>query len=41
LVHTTKYFEVGQHVSLNVIPFNIQIMNKPESEDEEVLKEDD
>ena len=41
LVHTTKYFEVGQHVSLNVIPFNIQIMNKPESEDEEVLKEND
>ena len=40
LVHTTKYFEVGQHVSLNVIPFNIQIMNKPESEDE-VMKEDD
>ena len=40
LVHTTKYFEVGQHVSLNVIPFNIQIMNKPESEDEEVMKED-
>ncbi|WP_330362042.1 ABC transporter ATP-binding protein [Pseudobutyrivibrio ruminis] len=41
LVHTTKYFEVGQNVSLNVIPFNIQIMNKPESEDEEVMKEDD
>ena len=41
LVHTTKYFEVGQRVSLNVIPFNIQIMNKPESEDEEVLKEDE
>ena len=37
----SKYYEVGQHVSLNVIPFNIQIMNKPESEDEEVLKEDD
>jgi len=41
LVHTTKYYEIGQHVSLNVIPFNIQIMNKPESEDEEVLKEDE
>ena len=40
LVHTTKYFSVGQHVSINVIPFNIQIMNKPESEDEEVMKED-
>ncbi len=40
LVHTTKLFKVGQKVSLNVIPFNIQIMNKPESEDEEALKED-
>jgi spermidine/putrescine transport system ATP-binding protein len=30
-------FPVGQEVSLNVDPFNIQIMNKPESEDEEAV----
>ena len=41
LVHTTEYFPVGKKVSLNVIPFNIQIMNKPESEDEEAMKEDE
>ena len=37
LVHTTKMYPVGTHVGINVIPFNIQIMNKPESEDEEDL----
>ena len=36
LVHTTKMYPVGTHVGINVIPFNIQIMNKPESEDEEI-----
>ena len=35
LVHTTLLHNVGEHVGINVIPFNIQIMNKPESEDEE------
>ena len=35
LVHTTKMHEVGSKVGIRVIPFNIQIMNKPESEDEE------
>lgn len=34
LVHTTKMFPVGTHVGIHVIPFNIQIMNKPESSDE-------
>ena len=40
LVHTTKMYPVGTHVGINVIPFNIQIMNKPESEDEEVVEID-
>ena len=35
LVHSTSLFPVGQKVGINVDPFNIQIMNKPESEDEE------
>ncbi|MBE5881174.1 MAG: ABC transporter ATP-binding protein [Lachnospiraceae bacterium] len=35
LVHSTSMFTVGQKVSISVDPFNIQIMNKPESEDEE------
>ena len=38
LVHTTKMYPVGTHVGINVIPFNIQIMNKPESEDEEAVE---
>ena len=40
LVHTTKTYPVGTHVGINVIPFNIQIMNKPESEDEEAVEID-
>ena len=28
-------FPVGQEVGIHVDPFDIQIMNKPESEDEE------
>ena len=35
LVHSTSMFAVGSKVGINVDPFNIQIMNKPESEDEE------
>ena len=35
LVHSTKLFPVGTKVGIQVDPFNIQIMNKPESEDEE------
>ena len=37
LVHSTSMFAVGQKVGINVDPFNIQIMNKPESEDEEAV----
>ena len=35
LVHSTDLFPVGQEVCIHVDPFDIQIMNKPESEDEE------
>ena len=38
LVHTTKMFPVGTHVGIHVIPFNIQIMNKPESNDEKAVE---
>lgn len=37
LVHSTSMFPVGTRVSLRVDPFNIQIMNKPASEDEEAI----
>ena len=37
LVHSTKMFPVGTPVGIHVDPFNIQIMNKPESEDEEAV----
>ena len=37
LVHSTKMYEVGTPVGIRVDPFNIQIMNKPESEDEEAV----
>lgn len=40
LVHTTKLYEVGSHVGINVIPFNIQIMHKPESSDEKAVELD-
>ena len=33
-------YTVGTHVGIRVIPFNIQIMNKPESEDEEAAEID-
>ncbi len=36
LVHSTDMVAVGQRVGIKVVPFDIQIMNKPESEDEEV-----
>lgn len=35
LVHSTGMFPVGTEVGIDVDPFNIQIMNKPASEDEE------
>lgn len=37
LVHSTKMFPVDTNVGICVDPFNIQIMNKPESEDEEAV----
>ena len=40
LVHTTLLHNTGEHVGINIIPFNIQIMNKPESEDEEAVEID-
>lgn len=37
LVHSTDLFPVGQQVGIHVDPFDIQIMNKPASEDEEAV----
>ncbi|MCI6630460.1 MAG: spermidine/putrescine ABC transporter ATP-binding protein [Lachnospiraceae bacterium] len=37
LVHSTRMFAVGTKVGIHVDPFNIQIMHKPESEDEEAV----
>ena len=37
LVHSTGMCPVGQQVGIRVDPFNIQIMNKPASEDEEAV----
>lgn len=37
LVHSTGMFPVGTSVGVRVDPYNIQIMNKPESEDEEAV----
>ena len=41
LVHTTKYVPEGTHVGIKVIPFNIQIMHKPESSDEKAVEIDE
>ncbi|MDE6686823.1 MAG: ABC transporter ATP-binding protein [Lachnospiraceae bacterium] len=40
MIHTTAYHEVGAEIDLYVKPFNIQIMNKPESEDEAVIQKE-
>lgn len=37
LVHSTDMFPVGRQVGIHVEPFEIQIMNKPASEDEEAM----
>ncbi|MDD6202982.1 MAG: ABC transporter ATP-binding protein [Lachnospiraceae bacterium] len=37
LVHSTMMFPVGAKVGIKIDPFNIQIMNKPASEDEEAV----
>lgn len=41
LVHSTNCYPVGSKVSISVIPFNIQIMHKPESEDEKAVVVDE
>ena len=41
LVHSTRMFPVGTKVLMSVDPFNIQIMNKPASEDEEAVGVED
>jgi len=41
LVQSTVMHPVGEKVGINVDPFNIQIMHKPVSEDEEVLVTDE
>lgn len=41
LIHSTDLSPVGSRVGLYVVPFNIQIMNKPESQAEEVLASDE
>ena len=40
LIHSTVGVPEGTKVSLSVIPFNIQIMHKPESEDEMAVPEE-
>lgn len=40
MIHTTVYHEAGAEIDLYVKPFNIQIMNKPESEDEAVIQKE-
>lgn len=37
LVHSTRRFDVGRQVGIHVEPDNIQIMNKPASEDEQAV----
>lgn len=37
LIHSTDLSPVGKQVGIKVDPFDIQIMNKPESEDEEAV----
>lgn len=38
LVHSTDLFPVGSEVGIKVDPYDIQIMHKPESEDEEAVE---
>ena len=41
LAQNTTSYPIGTHVSIRVIPENIQIMNKPQSEDEEAMALDE
>ena len=40
LVHSTIMHDVGSEVDIRVDPFNIQVMNRPASEDEEAIEID-
>ena len=40
LVHSTIMHDVGSEVDIRVDPFNIQVMNRPASEDEEAIEMD-
>ena len=39
VAHSTRPHQVDEEVDINVHPYNIQVMNKPESEDEEAVRE--
>ncbi len=41
VAHSTRPHIVGEHVGIHVDPFNIQVMKKPESEDEEAAQVDE
>ncbi len=41
LVQTTEHFPVGSEVGISVDPYNIQIMHKPSSSDEQVFDKDE
>lgn len=41
LVQNTVSYAVGEHVSLSVIPYNIQIMHKPKTKEAEAFSMDD
>ena len=41
LVHSTSCFPVGMKVGISVDPFNIQVMNKPEFDDEKAVVQDE
>ena len=41
IVHSTDCFPVDTHVGIHVDPFDIQIMHKPESEDEKAVAVDE
>ncbi|MBQ7680277.1 MAG: ABC transporter ATP-binding protein [Butyrivibrio sp.] len=41
LVHSTKEFPEGTEVDIRVDPFNIQVMNRPASEDEQAIGVED
>ena len=41
VAHSTEPCAVGNEVDIYVLPFNIQVMNKPASEDEEAVRTDE